>query len=350
MNSAFVNAAAREVGFELCGIARAEPTLEAAFYPEWLRRGFHGKMGYLEGARGEMRADPRTLLPSARSVICVGQVYNSPHRYSTESADPGAGWVARYAWGRDYHDTMKQRLRELVRRLAEHAEFEAKICVDTSPLLERAYAHRAGLGWIAKNTCLINEQVGSWFLLGEIITSLELETDEPAPFRCGTCTRCIDACPTDAFVEIGGEGPSHALDARRCISYWTIELKGDIPEQNRSETGRHVFGCDICQDVCPWNRPARAATTDAAEFQPANAEPSLAELAAMTPEEFNQRFAGTPIQRSKYAGFLRNVAVAMGNSGDARFVEALRKLESFDDEVVRDHARWALANLQGAAS
>jgi epoxyqueuosine reductase len=341
---------AAEVGFELCGFASAAPTLESAFYPEWIRRGFHGKMGYLEGPRGELRADPRALLPSARSVISVGQVYNAPHRYSTASEDPAAGWVARYAWGRDYHDTMKARLRELVRRLEESVQFDSKICVDTSPLLERAYAHRAGLGWIAKNTCLINEQLGSWFLLGEIITSLELQADEPAPFRCGTCTRCIDACPTDAFVEIGGAGPSHALDARRCISYWTIELKGEIPENNRGEIGRHVFGCDICQDVCPWNRPARAATTGAQEFQPANAEPSLAELATMTPEQFNQRFAGTPIQRSKYAGFLRNVAVVMGNSGDQRFVEALRRLTSFEDDTVSSHAQWALAKIQGRTS
>ena len=156
MNSDEIKTAAREAGFELCGIARAEPTLESAFYPEWLRRRFHGKMGYLEGSRGEMRADPRTLLPSARSVICVGQVYNVPHRYSTDAEDPAAGWVARYAWGRDYHDTMTERLHELARRLRESAEFDYKICVDTSPLLERAYAHHAGLGWIAKNTCLIN--------------------------------------------------------------------------------------------------------------------------------------------------------------------------------------------------
>jgi epoxyqueuosine reductase len=341
VDSESIKAAAREAGFELCGIARAEPTLESAFYPEWIRRGFHGKMGYLEGPRGEMRADPRTLLPSARSVISVGQVYNAPYRYSTSVDDPDSGWVARYAWGRDYHDTLKDRLRALVRRLEESAKFDSKICVDTSPLLERAYAHRAGLGWIAKNTCLINEQIGSWFLLGEILTSLELDTDEPAPFRCGTCTRCIDACPTDAFVEIGGHGPSHALDARRCISYWTIELKGDIPEDNHAEIGRHVFGCDICQDVCPWNRPARAATTTAAEFQPSNAEPSLEELAAMTPEQFNERFAGTPIKRSKYAGFLRNVAVVMGNSGDRRFLEPLRRLCEFDDEMVRSHAKRA---------
>lgn len=345
MDSETIKAAAHEAGFELCGIARAEPTLESAFYPEWIRRGFHGKMGYLDGPRGEMRADPRTLLPSARSVISVGQVYNAPYRYSTESDDPDAAWVARYAWGQDYHDTMKQRLLALVSRLEESAEFESKICVDTSPLLERAYAHGAGLGWIAKNTCLINEQIGSWFLLGEILISLDLEADEPVPFRCGTCTRCIDACPTDAFVEIGGDGPSHALDSRRCISYWTIELKGEIPEANRGEIGRHVFGCDICQDVCPWNRPSRAATTDAPEFEPANAEPSLAELAAMTPEQFNQRFAGTPIKRSKYSGFLRNVCVVMGNSGDQRYVERLRKLETFDDDVVRGHARWALQRL-----
>ena len=338
---------AAEAGFELCGIARAEPTLESAFYPEWLLRGFHGNMDYLEGRRGEMRADPRTLLPSARSVISVGQVYNAPHRYSTEARDPDAGWVARYAWGRDYHDTMKDRLRGLVRRLQESADFDYKICVDTSPLLERAYAHRAGLGWIAKNTCLINEQVGSWFLLGEILTSLELDSDEPAPFRCGTCTRCIDACPTDAFVEIGGDGPSHALDSRRCISYWTIELEGEIPKENRSEIGRHVFGCDICQDVCPWNRPARAATTGAPEFQPANAEPSLHELAAMTQEQFNQRFAGTPIKRSKYAGFLRNVAVAMGNSGEPEFVATLERLTKFDEPTVREHALWALRKAKG---
>ncbi len=338
---------AREAGFELCGVAPATPTLQSAFYPEWITRGFHGQMGYLEGRRGEMRADPRTLLETARSVICVGQVYNTDHPYSTEADDPDKGWVARYAWGEDYHDTIKARLRGLLERLqAEFGEFDSKICVDTSPLLERAYAHRAGLGWIAKNTCLINEKAGSWVLLGEILVSLELETDDAAPFRCGTCTRCIDACPTDAFVEIGGDGPAYALDSRRCISYWTIELKGEIPEKNRPEIGRHIFGCDICQDVCPWNRPQRAAATDADEFQPANSEPSLEALAAMTQEEFNSRFKGSPIKRSKHRGFLRNVAVVMGNSGDARFIEPLRRLTQFDDETVQEHARWALARLQ----
>lgn len=346
MDSEIVKRLAREAGFELCGVAPAEPTVEALFYPEWIERGYHGRMGYLEGRRGEMRADPRTLLRSAQSLVSVGQIYNTEHRYSTEAEDSQTGWVARYAWGKDYHDTMKDRLHRLARRLQEESdeEFDYKVCVDTSPLLERAYAQRAGLGWIAKNTCVINEQVGSWFLLGEILISLELVPDQPAPFRCGTCTRCIDACPTDAFVPVESEdGPPYALDSRRCISYTTIELKGPIAEENRGEIGRHLFGCDICQDVCPWNRPVRAATTEAEEFQPSNAEPALEELAAMTQEEFNERFAGTPIERSKHAGFLRNVAMVMGNSGDRRFVESLERLADFDDETVRDHARWALA-------
>jgi epoxyqueuosine reductase len=341
---------AAEAGFELCGVAPADPMPEALFYSEWISRGYHGRMGYLEGRRGEMRADPRSLLSSARSVISVGQVYNAEHRYSTEADDAETGWVARYAWGKDYHDTMTERLHGLARRLREELgeEFEYKVCVDTSPILERAYAQRAGLGWIAKNTCVINEQVGSWFLLGEILVSLQLESDEPAAFRCGTCTRCIDACPTDAFVPIEAEeGPSYALDSRRCISYTTIELKGPIAEESREEIGRHLFGCDICQDVCPWNRPVRAAMTEAEEYQPANAEPSLGELAAMTQEQFNERFAGTPIERSKYAGFLRNVAVVMGNSGDRQFVEPLKRLVDFDDENVREHARWALAKFVG---
>ena len=197
--------------------------------------------------------------------------------------------------------------------------------MDTTPLLERAYAHHAGLGWIGKNTCLINEQIGSWVFLGEILTSLELESDGPAPFRCGTCTRCIDACPTDALVPTGRtDGPSHALDSTKCISYLTIELRGPIPEDDRAGMGPHIFGCDICQDVCPWNR--RAPTTDRPEFQPRNALPDLEELANLTEEEFNRRFARSPVERARYRGFLRNVAVAMGNSGNREFLTLLGKL------------------------
>ncbi len=349
MNGARIKQLALETGFDLAGVAPAAPLPEAMFYPEWISRGFHGKMSYLEGRRGEMRSDPRTLLPSAKSVLTVASVYNAEHPYSTECDDPARGWIARYAWGRDYHKTIKDKLFRLVGAIRSECDddFDSKVCVDTSPLLERAYARHAGLGWIAKNTCLINEHAGSWLLLGEVLLSLELEPDSPAPFRCGTCTRCIEACPTDALVPIsdGESRPTYALDSRRCISYWTIELRGSIPEESRAAIGRHVFGCDICQDVCPWNRHERAATTESLEYAPANAEPDLAELASMTQEEFNERFSGTPIERSRHAGFLGNVAVAMGNSAEPRFAEPLRRLATYPDEVVREHALWALARL-----
>lgn len=342
---------ARETGFALAGIAAAEPTLESLFYPQWIDRGYHGKMRYLEGRRGEMRRDPRSLLPSARSVISVGQIYNSPHRYSTAFESETHGWISRYAWGEDYHDTLKIKLEALVSKIStavEDADF--KICVDTSPLLERAYAHRAGLGWIGKNTCLIHEQIGSWVFLGEILTSLELAPDSPAPFRCGSCTRCIDACPTDAFVEMkDADGPSHALDSTRCISYQTIELRGEIPEADRESVGKHLFGCDICQDVCPWNRSERAALTDDPVFQPSQAEPDLDELASLTEQQFNERFGNSPIVRSRYRGFLRNVAVVMGNSGNKHFAPTLERLTAWPDEVVRSHAAWALLRLTAAA-
>lgn len=342
-------AIAREAGFELAGVARAEPTVEAAFYPEWLRRGYHGAMGYLEGRRGEMRGDPRTLLKTARSVLCVGQVYNAPYPYSVDQDDPARGWVARYAWGEDYHRTLKDRLYQVIERLkAEAGQFRFKVCVDTSPFLDRAYARQAGLGWIGKNTCLINEQIGSWTLLGAVLLSLEIEPDGPPPDRCGTCTRCIDACPTDALVPLEGSGPSHALDARRCISYWTIEQRGALEEEKRAEVGRHVFGCDICQDVCPWNRPERAAVGTAPEFAPVHTEPDLTEMAALTEEEFERRFADSPIERTRYAGFLRNVATVMGNSGNRRYLEPLQRLAEHEDPVVRDHARWAVEAIRTA--
>jgi epoxyqueuosine reductase len=303
-------------------------------------------MDYLQGRRGEMRQDPKTLLPDARSIICAGLVYNVASPYSVEVEAGGHGWISRYAWGQDYHAILDEKLRALAAALeAEYGPFHYKICVDTAPLLERAYAQQAGLGWIAKNTCLINQQLGSWIFLGELITSLDLEPDGPAPFRCGTCTRCIDACPTDALVPTGAsEGPEFALDSRRCISYWTIELRGPIPEQNRAGVGQHLFGCDICQDVCPWNR--RAAVTEAGEFQPENRLPDLEELAEMTPERFQRRFGGTAVERTRYRGFLRNVAVALGNSGNREFLDPLRRLAHHDDEVVREHAQWAINRIE----
>ena len=324
-----------------------EPTLESLFYPEWLKRGFAGDMRYLEGRRGEMRSDPKSLLPSAKSVISIGLVYNTEDPYSTEVSCEDRGWISRYARGEDYHQVIRRklnRLRELIHD--EVGAFDYKVCVDTAPLLERAYAHHAGLGWIGKNTCLINQQLGSWLFLGELLTSLELEADQPAAFRCGTCTRCIEACPTDALVPTGNpDGPSHALDSRRCISYWTIELRGEIPERNRSAIGSHIFGCDICQDVCPWN--GRAATTDAPEFQPQHKLPSLEDLASMTREEFARRFAHTPVERSRYRGFLRNVAIAMGNGGERKFLEPLRRMAGNPDPIIREHAEWAISQLAG---
>ena len=343
---------AHELGFELAGIASPGPTLEALFYPHWLERGYHGEMAYLSGRRGELRSDARSLLPSARSVICVGMVYNTPDPYSTEFESGEEGWVSRYAWGEDYHGVMKKRLHELADWIrGEYGNgVKCKVCVDTSPLLERAYARSAGLGWIGKNSCLIDERIGSWFFLGEILTSLELEPDDNAADRCGTCRRCIDACPTDAFVEVEPDaGPAYALDSRRCISYWTIELRGPIPSEHRAEVGAHLFGCDICQDVCPWNSPRRAATSSEPSFEPLNAAPRLAEIADLSEEEFNARFANSPIERSRYAGFLRNVAVAMGNSGNVSFREVLERLAGSDQPLVQEHAKWALAQLERKA-
>jgi epoxyqueuosine reductase len=261
-----------------------------------------GEMRYLTDRRAELRRDVRNLLPNARSVICVGKLYNTPDPPREE----GHARISRYAWGRDYHITMRAALERMLVRLLECEPFEYKICVDTAPLLERTFARLAGLGWIGRNTCLINEPLGSWFFLGEILTSLDLDAGSPPPDRCGSCTRCIDACPTHAIV---AEGDGFKLDARRCISYLTIELRGPIPTDLRAGIGEHVFGCDICQDVCPWN--ARAPVTEDPDF--AGTAMQLAELAQLTPETFRERFKGSPIARAKYEGLSRNVAVATSN-------------------------------------
>jgi epoxyqueuosine reductase len=341
MNASQVKSGARECGFHLAGVARAEPLPEDnRRYFDWVERGMAGAMGYLTDYRAKVRTDPRGLLPSARSIICVGKLYNRPEARSTEYADPDRGWVSRYAWGEDYHDVLRPGLERLARMIG--AGHDYKICVDTAPLLERSYARRAGLGWIGKNTCLINQTIGSWIFLGEILTSLELEPDAPPPDRCGTCTRCIDACPTQA---IAAEG--FRVDARRCIPYFTIELRGSVPEEMRAGVGHHVFGCDICQDVCPWNSGAPVAEEPA--FEARHFAPALEDLAALSLEEFREVFRSSPIQRAKYTGFLRNVAIAMGNSGQAKFREPLTQLTAFSDELVAEHARWALERLGGAS-
>jgi epoxyqueuosine reductase len=334
---------ATECGFELAGIAAAQPALHWHRYQHWAARGLAGRMGYLSDHRATLREDPRNLLPSARSLICVGKLYNWPMPYSNRFNDAERGWISRYAWGRDYHHGMRRGLEELVERIKTKvaADFEYRICVDTAPLLERSYARLAGLGWIGKNTCLINQMQGSWFFLGELLISLELEADAPPPDRCGTCSRCIEACPTHAIVPspLGG----WELDARLCISYFTIELRGAIPEPERRAVGHHIFGCDICQDVCPWNR--RAATTCDPDFAPLHYAPRLEDLAAITMEEFREMFQPTPIDRARYSGFLRNVAVAMGNSGREAFRPVLERLAAGRDPVVAEHAQWALGQL-----
>jgi epoxyqueuosine reductase len=328
---------ARECGFELCGFAVSEPSPDMSVYRQWTAAGFAGEMGYLTDRRADVREDPRRLLESARSIICLGKVYNWPAPYSTELSDTDRAWISRYAWGDDYHEV----LREGMKRLAATLPGEWKICVDTAPLLERSYARAAGLGWIGRNTCLINQGLGSWIFLGEILTSLELEPDGPPPDRCGTCRRCIEACPTEAIVPLGA---GFTVDSRLCISYLTIELRGEIPDKHRDGMGAHVFGCDICQDVCPWNR--RAASTEDAHFAPRHGSPDLNELAALSEEVFREMFRGTPVTRARYSGFLRNVAVAMGNSGDMRLLPALEKLAASEDEVVARHAAWGIEKLR----
>lgn len=331
---------ARGLGFGLVGIAGPDVSRDFHRYQDWVARGFHGEMGYLADRRGEMRADARLLFPACRSVISLGLLYQTPYPSTPDYSEPERGWISRYAWGDDYHPILKQRLAALASDLQNEAgDFQWKGCVDTSPLAERTFARMAGLGWIGKNTCLINEQQGSWFFLAELLTDLELAADGPAPERCGSCTRCIDVCPTEAIVPAGNWW---TIDARRCISYLTIEHRGPIDEPLREGLGRHVFGCDLCQDVCPWNR--RSPVTDDPAFAPRQGEPGidLVRLSEMTEAEFRGMFRRSPLARPKYEGFLRNVALAMGNIGGPIFEEPLRRLALHPTEVVADAARWAL--------
>jgi len=307
MRAETISQIAHECGFELAGVASASPSADFDLYQDWVAEGMAGEMRYLTDRRADVRRDVRNLLPSAKSVICVGKLYNTPD----PPPQPGDAKISRYARGQDYHVVMRRALEEMVARLTAIEPFEWKICVDTAPLLERSYARMAGLGWIGRNTCLINEPQGSWFFLGEIVTSLELEPGTPPPDRCGSCTRCIDACPTQALVP-SSEG--WKLDSRRCISYLTIELRGPIPEELQAGVGEQVFGCDICQDVCPWN--SRAPFTDDPDF--AGTTISLEALAQLTPEEFRVRFGQTPLARAKHAGMLRNAAVALANRDSGR--------------------------------
>jgi len=337
LTSEHIRSLARNCGFELAGVAAAVPAADRLRYHEWVDAGRAGKMGYLTDHRAAVREDPRNLLPSARSIICVGKLYQTPWPHTAQDSE--RGWVSRYAWGDDYHDVLRRDLARLDDLVREHAggSYESRICVDTAPLLERSYARLAGLGWIGRNTCLINQQQGSWFFLGELLVSLEVEPDQPPPDRCGTCMRCVEACPTTAIL------PGEGLDATRCISYFTIELRGEVPAEQRAGIGTHIFGCDICQDVCPWN--GRAPVTGDPAFAPRHFAPQLEALAAITEDEFRAMFRDSPVARARYPGFLRNVAIAMGNAGHARYREPLLRLAASPDAVVAEHARWALAKL-----
>jgi len=332
---------ARRAGFELAGVAAAVPAEDRARYAEWVAAGRAGRMGYLADRRAAVRDDPRQLLAAARSVISVGKLYQTAWPHSTRFHEAERAWISRYAWGEDYHDVVRRDLARLDEMLREEAgaAYESRICVDTAPLLERTYARLAGLGWIGRNTCLINQRQGSWFFLGELLVSMEIAPDAPPADRCGTCMRCVEACPTAALA------PGQGLDATKCISYFTIELRGAIPEEQRAGVGAHVFGCDICQDVCPWN--GRAPVTEDAAFAPRWFAPRLEELAAIGEAEFGAMFRGSPVVRARYSGFLRNVAVAMGNARLEKFRGPLERLAESGDATVAEHARWALGRLNG---
>jgi len=346
LNSRIIHHLAAEVGFQLVGVAAARPAPDFDRFRGWVDRGLAGEMRYLTDHRADVRNDSEKLLPGVRSVICVGLVYNGPEPLSTEFSDSERAWISRYAWGEDYHKVLREKTAELTRKLLEIKLFSWQICVDTAPLLERSLARQAGLGWIGKNTCLINQKIGSWFFLGELLTTLDIAPDSPPPDRCGSCTRCIDACPTNAIVP--SPDGRFELDARLCISYFTIELRSSIPEPARAAMGSNVFGCDICQDVCPWN--GRAAETKENVFRPREFAPPLERMADLSEPEFRRLFRDTPVSRAKYRGFLRNVAVAMGNAGLKKFREPLSKLAASTDPLVAEHARWGLKQLAGNAT
>jgi epoxyqueuosine reductase len=335
---------AQRLGFDLVGISAVRAPAHEDSFADWLRRGFAGEMGYMERT-AVVRRRPEDLVPWAVSVVSVGMNYHTePDRAAQKQ--PPRGKIARYAWGDDYHELMKQRLERLhdkVNTLCE-CPVQGRAFVDSGPVLERDFAGVAGLGWIGKNTNLISPKRGSWFFLGELFLSIPLVYDKPVRDRCGRCNLCLKACPTQAFA-----GP-YILDARRCISYLTIELKGWMPRHLRPLVGNHIFGCDICQEVCPYN--ARADSTHEGAFASRDGlyGPELIPLLALSEEEFRRRFRGSPIRRAKRRGFLRNVAVALGNSGCAEAVPALARALLDNEPLVRGHAAWALGRIRGTAA
>jgi epoxyqueuosine reductase len=337
---------ARRLGFPLAGVTSPEPPPHLSTFERWLEAGRHGEMGYLADERARFRrADPRAILPECKSILVLAAPYADPlSALASEGPDPApSGRVAAYAWGDDYHSVFPPRLQELVAFIEEQVGHPVpnRIYTDTGPILERDLAQRAGLGWIGKNTCLIHPKHGSYFLLAEILLGLELEPDPPfVTDHCGTCTRCIQACPTDCIL------PDRTIDARRCISYLTIERKDDIPEELRPLLGDWVFGCDICQMVCPWNRFASPHGDASFSPRPGLPAPNLIRELELTPETFNRKFKNSPVKRAKRRGYLRNVAVAAGNSLDKKTIPALENARDDAEKLIRKHADWALKEVK----
>ncbi len=354
-----LRAAALDEGFAAAGIAplpasgSEEDRQERERFAGWLEAGRAGEMEYLkrqdDGGRW-LRSSVRVAFPWARSVTVCAVNYNRAAPRSVEPAPEGSGWIARYAWTgsrerpSDYHKVLRCRLERLRDRMAAAlGPFESRCFVDTGPVVERVYARYAGLGWVGKNTCLLNERLGSWLFLGVIVTSLEVEPDPQATLaadRCGSCRRCIDACPTQALIA------PRQMDASRCISYLTIEKRGSIPENLREGMGRQIFGCDICQDVCPWNRRAPIARDPELAPRAELVNPALEWLAEMDEDTFGRWFNGSPVRRAKLSGFRRNIAIAMGNSGQQRFLPLLRKWAGDEDPVLAEAALWSIGNLE----
>jgi epoxyqueuosine reductase len=341
LTAAAIKAKAISLGFDLCGIAPVDSFPELAYLQEWLANGYAGEMRWM-ARTAERRADVRHVVPGAQSVIVTGTLYNTDRPYS-DQLSPDLARISRYAWGNDYHDVLKERLDALLAWMREQsgAPFDARAYVDTGPVQERVYAQYAGLGWIGKNTCLISPELGSWLFLGEIICTLALEPDTQGLEQCGSCTRCLEACPTRALVEPG------VLDSNRCLSYLTIELRSEIPAEHRRALGSHIYGCDICQEVCPYNRPAPRSA--AGEWQPRGGLdlPRLVDLWRQSDAELRRVTKGGPMTRAKVAGLRRNLAVAIGNSGDAEAIDALEvdstDKPSLDEALVREHVDWAKA-------
>lgn len=329
---------ARQIGFDSCRIAACTAPKHATEFREWLREGAHGEMNYME--RGEeKRCDPERVLPGARSIVVLALNYfqgNAAHR---AAATTKAGTIARYAWGDDYHDVIRVKLDKIDGFLRGFGG-QQKCYVDTGPILERDHAAKAGIGWHGKSTMLIDERLGTWFFLAEILTTLELPPDQPVADRCGTCERCIKACPTGAITA------PHRLDARRCISYLTIELKGSIPLELRPLVGNRIFGCDDCLDACPWNRFAQVSHETAFAARHSTLGMSLREYLELTDAEFRAVFKNSPIKRIKRRGFLRNVCVALGNAGGVSDIPALERALVDEEPLIAEHAEWAIHQIR----